>query len=152
MTTRFPIPLILLSLIIPYSVDAKAPTAQITITGPKLVTPLNTTDPAITAAHVWMGNFADWSSGPVTAPQDDSDPYQLHFWVRLNPDDIRLMYVLEYRWLEKEDRAVVCLPGRRSVWYSTNVSSILRTGKDGNCYYSEAKWGRAIQAALRQAF
>jgi len=152
MTTRFPIALILLAAIIPYTVAAKAPTAQITITGPQLETPLHTSDPTIIAAQVWMGNFADWSSGPVAAPQGDSRSYQLYFWVRLNPDDIRLKYVLEFQWLEEEDRALICLPGHRSIWYSTNVYSILRTGQDGNCYYAEAKWGQAIQAALTQAF
>lgn len=152
MTMRFPIAVILLSTLISYTAAAKAPTAQITITSPRLETPLETSDPKIISAHVWMGNFADWESGPITDPQDDSHPYQLHFWVRLAADDVRLKYVLKYRWLEEENRALVCLPGRGDIWYSTNVYSILRKGQDGNCYYAESEWGLAVEAALRRAF
>lgn len=151
MTTRFPLAIVLLFSIIPGLSAAKAPTAQITITGPQLETPLNVTDAEVTSAHVWMGNFADWKSGAVSAPTEESGRYFLHFWVRLKSDDIQLKYVLEYHWLNDEDRALICLPGRQNIWYSTNVYSILRTGQDGNCYYAEAEWGRAIRIVLSKA-
>ena len=151
MTLRLSLAAVSLLLLVPCLVAAKPPTAQITFTGPQLEMPLNVTDPDVISAHVWMGNFADWNSGPVIAPTDELQPYLLHFWVRLNPEDIQLKYVLEYRWLGDEDRALICLPGRQSVWYSTNVYSIRRRGQDGNCYYAEADWGRAVQTALNAA-
>ncbi len=148
MATRLTLTAILLFVIISCPAAAKAPTAQITITGPQLEMPLDVTDPEVISANVWMGNFADWDSGPVIDPTDESRPYLLHFWVRLNPDDIQLKYVLEYRWLDDERRALVCLPGRRNIWYSTNVYSILRNGQDGKCFYAETEWGRAVHATL----
>ena len=131
---------------------AKAPTAEVTVTGPELDKPLHTSDDAIIAANVWTGNFIDWEAGEVGLPRADAPLYQVHFWVQLDANDIQMKYVLDFQWLEEANRAVVCLPGPQSIWYRTNVYTILRTGQDGNCYYAERDWGLAVQAALRRSF
>lgn len=131
---------------------AKAPTAQVTITGPKLDAPLHLSDKAVTDANVWAGHFIDFGAGAVGLPHPDSLLYRVHFWVQLDPNDIRMMYVLNYQWLADSDRAIVCLPGRRDTWYSLNVSTILRNGQDGFCFYAQKDWGRAVQVALRNSF
>jgi hypothetical protein len=131
---------------------AKGPTAQVTITGPKLDVPLNLSNQAVTNANVWAGNFIDLKSGAVGLPRANSLLYRIHFWVQLDPNDIRMMYVLNYQWLADSNRAIVCLPGRQDPWYSLNVSTILRNGQDGNCFYADEDWGRAIQVALRNSF
>lgn len=135
-------------MILPLPAFAKAPTASVTITGPRLEQPLQLADEAIIAANVWAGNFADWDSGAVNNPESSDPAYHVHFWVRLAADDIRLKYVLDFRWLSDEKRAIVCLPGRSDPWYYVNVYTILRTGQDGNCFYAAPEWGEAMHAAL----
>ena len=152
MLTRIALALFILIVSMSQPVYAKAPTAQVTITGPKLVTPLHASDSAVTAANVWAGNFIDWGAGIVGLPRADALVYRVHFWVQLGPNDIQIKYVLNYQWLEDSNRAIVCLPGRRDIWYRINVYTILRDGQDGNCYYADEKWGRAVNAALRQSF
>ncbi len=149
--SRLELTAFLFFVVLPGIAAAKPPTAEITITGPQLKTPLHVTDPEVISAHVWMGNYADWSAGPVIVPNNGSRPYLLHFWVRLNPDEIELKYVLEFHWLDGEDRAAICLPGRDNIWYSTNVYSIRRRGQDGNCFYAEDTWGRAVKTTLSKA-
>ena len=133
-------------------VSAKAPTAQVTITGPKLSAPLHASDGAIIVANVWAGNFIDWEAGAIDSPGADLLQYRIHFWIDLGPEDFEMMYVVDYQWMEDSDRAIVCLPGRRDIWYRINTHTILRNGQDGNCYYAEDKWGRAVYAVIRESF
>ena len=140
--------LVISSLLVASTAAAKAPTASVTVTGPHLQQPLQLADEAIIAANVWAGNFADWDSGVVTTPDSMESAYHVHFWVRIAVDDIRLKYVLDFRWLSEEQRGVVCLPGRGDPWYYINVYSILRNGQDGNCFYAADQWGKALHAAL----
>ena len=146
--------LTLLALIVSMSqiVYAKAPTAQVTITGSGLSTPLHVSDKAITVANVWGGNFIDWEAGAIDSPGADLLQYRIRFWIDLGPEDFEMMYVVDYQWMEDSDRAIVCLPGRRDIWYRINTHTILRNGQDGNCYYAEDKWGRAVYAAISKSF
>ncbi len=59
MVTKRTIALVLLAPFAFSLAHAKAPTAQVTITGPKLDVPLNLSDQAVTNANVWAGNFID---------------------------------------------------------------------------------------------
>ena len=152
MVARISLTLIALIVLMSQPVSAKAPTAQVTITGPKLSTPLHASDTAITVANVWGGNFIDWEAGAVGLPRSDSPQYRIHFWINFGPDDFEMMYVLNYQWMEGSDRAIVCLPGTRDIWYRINTHTILRDGQDGNCYYAEDKWGRAVYAAISRSF
>ncbi len=152
MVTRITLTLFMLIGAMSQPVYAKAPTAQVTITGPKLNTPLHASDSAVTAANVWAGNFIDWEAGTVGLPHADSLLYRVHFWIRLGPNDIQLKYVLNYQWLEDSNRAIVCLPGRRDIWYRINTHTILRNGQDGNCFYAEDNWGRAVYAVIKESF
>jgi len=152
MVTKNTLALFLVALLAFSPAHAKAPTAQVTITGPKLNLPLNLSDEAVTNVNVWAGHFIDWKAGAVGLPRANSLLYRVHFWVQVDPNDIRMMYVLNYQWLADSNRAIVCLPGRQDSWYSLNVSTILRNGQDGKCFYAEEGWGRAVQAALRNSF
>ena len=78
--------------------------------------------------------------------------YRVHFWVRLRAGDIQMKYVVDYLWLKDEGRAIVCLPGRDSVWYAVNTLTVLQRGRDGECFYTIPEWGRAVHAVLRQSF
>jgi hypothetical protein len=152
MVARISLTLLVFIVSMSQPVYAKAPTAQVTITGPRLSTPLHASDPAITVANVWGGNFIDWEAGAVASPDADLSQYRIHFWINFGPDDFEMMYVLDYQWVKDSDRAIVCLPGRRDIWYRINTHTILRAGQDGNCYYTEDKWGRAVYAAIRKSF
>ena len=127
----------------------KGTTVQLSITGPGINAPLHLSDQSVITANVWFGNFADWDTGRVEPPVDDSSQYLVHFWVQFGPGDIQMKYVIRYHWNEELNRAVVCLPGRRDIWYRNNSYSILRDGQDGNCFYADQDWGAAIKAALQ---
>lgn len=148
MKLHFLLAVLVSSLVLAPPAFAKAPTASVTVTGPRLQQPLQLADEEIVAANVWAGNFADWESGVVKNPEVADAAYHVHFWVRFDADDIQLKYVLDFQWLAEEQRGVICLPGRDDPWYYVNVYSILRTGQDGNCFYAAAEWGEALQAAL----
>lgn len=128
---------------------AKGTTVQVTVTGPGLEAPLHISNAEVTSANVWGGNFADWDAGSVEISSVYPEPFLLHFWVQFGPGDIQMKYVLRYQWHKESDRAIVCLPGRRDIWYRTNVFSILREGLDGSCFYAAKEWGSAVRAALR---
>ncbi len=128
----------------------KGTTIQLTITGPGLVQPLHIEDSLAISASVWGGNFVKWDSGPISKPTESLPRYFVHFWVRLPDNSVQMKYVVGYTWDPDQEHAIVCLPGTRDLWYRINVFSILREGRDGNCYYATDEWGRAIESALRR--
>lgn len=130
------------------SAIAKGKTVQLTMTGPGLESPLHLSDEAAIAANVWTGNFADWDAGPIEPLAANAPQYVIHFWVKFAADDIQMKYVVGFQWDAHSHRGVICLPGQRSLWYRSNVYSILRKGQDGKCFYAEKEWGAAIRSAL----
>ena len=126
----------------------KGTTVQLSITGPNLPRPVHSSDHALIAASVWGGNFANWNAGQAPAPDQNSPQYLVHFWVEFAPGDVHMKYVIRYQWDDDAQHAVICLPGRRDPWYTINVYSISREGKDGKCFYADDSWGRAVHAAV----
>lgn len=127
---------------------AKGTTVQLTITGPGLALPAQTNDRDAIAAFVWGSNFFEDHSGPVARPGESQPMHTVYFWVRFTEDAVQMKYVVEYAWQAEEQRAVICFPGPRDVWYRNNTFTVLREGIDGNCYRADEAWGRAIHDAI----
>lgn len=144
---------VLMSTVLSAAAYGKMPTEKLVITGPAISGAMELTNPAATAAHVWMGNFVD-ADAEAPEPADDLPRYTVQFYVRRAPDDLRMVYVVHYVEIPGEQRGVVYFPGRGERWHRLNVSAIVRDPSfghapvDGRWYYADEDWS----AALRRAF
>jgi hypothetical protein len=127
-------------------VAAKGQTRRLVVTGGTLQAPIEIASPDA-LANVWGGSFL---GEPTVEPSATLPRYTVSFYVvppRETAD--RLMYIVSYVRDPDELGGVVCLPGRGEPTYALNVRTILRRDQDGRCHRAEARWSRAIDAALR---
>lgn len=131
--------------------SAKAPTFKIIISGPDLPTPLEITDDHIlNLSNVWSGQFLDNSRGHPKKPPERL-PYELSFYVKLNEDDLRLMYVAYYYPEPSTRQGQIYLPGHREPWYYLNTGTIIREGQDGRWNYVSPAWEALIKPLIAHA-
>ncbi len=128
---------------------AKGDTRRLVIAGGPLPAPVEIVS-ADALANVWGGTFI---GAPCDPPAGGLPRYEISFYVRPPREDTaRRMYVVVY----VEDPAApeggyLYLPGRGEDGYSLNVRTILRENDDGRWHRADARWSRAINAALRRA-
>jgi len=130
----------------------KGITVAISITGPGLETPLQTTDANAIDVSVWGGDFANWEAGAISEPASELPRYLVHFWVQVpRSSTVQLKYVVWYVWDPSQERALIYLPGPQDLWYRTNTRSILRDGFDGHWFYAVEHWAGAIKQSIDAA-
>ena len=135
----------------PRSAPAKAPTVKIIVSGPDLPTPLEITDDqTLNLSNVWSGQFLDNSHGHPEKPLRRL-PYELSFYVKLDEDDLRLMYVAYYYPEPTTKQGQIYLPGHREPWYYLNGGTILREGQDGRWNYASPAWEALIRPVIAHA-
>jgi hypothetical protein len=142
---------LLVLLATPQPMPAKAATFKIIISGPDLPTPLEITDDQILKlSNVWSGQFLDNSHGHPEK-QPERLPYEVSFYVKLNEDDLRLMYVAYYYPEHSTKQGQIYLPGHREPWYYLNTGSIIREGQDGLWNYVSPAWEALIKPVIAHA-
>jgi hypothetical protein len=143
----------LATLVISTTASAKGITVALSITGPGLDVPLQTTDPGAIDVSIWGGNFAEFEDGAMAEPPIDLPRYLVHFWAELpRTSTVQLKYVVWYVWDPSREKALIYLPGPRDLWYRTNTRSILRENHDGKWFYATEPWGRAIKQTIDATF
>lgn len=131
---------------------AKVPTVKILVSGPDLPAPLEITDDQILSlSNVWSGEFLDDSTGHPKERPERILPYELSFYVKLDDDVVRLMYVAYYYPEPSKKQGQIFLTGRRDPWYDLNVSSIIRGGQDGQWNWASPAWEALIKPMIERA-
>lgn len=130
------------------SVSAKGPTVKITIAGGDLARPLELADAAaLRDFDVWSGHFIDWAAGAPPEPASSVRPYEVSFYAKGN-SGARLVYVVNYCPNPSAGRGSIYLPGRGDQWYSLNISTIWRGGRDGKWHHASHAWDDLIRPLI----
>jgi hypothetical protein len=144
-TERFSVTAATLCVVLAVSLAAKAPTVRLTIAGPDLPSPVETTNPKALAS---IGSFIGGSS---EEPDKALPRYLVTFYVRWangSEETIKPKYVVTYVRDPRTGRGFVYLPGRGEEGYAMNVGAMERDGRDGRWHIAEAEWSDAITRAL----
>lgn len=158
--------LVLLSATTPLS--AKGITTKIRITGAKLATRVEISDPKILENfHVWAGPgtgvngvegtegfIIDWASGAVAERPRGLDVYEVSFYVKYanrpaSEQTDQLAYVVSYEADPSTGQGYVYLPGKADEWYRLNTKAIFR-GREGNWFKATAAWQSAAKQITAQ--
>jgi hypothetical protein len=130
------------------SLTAKAPTVRLTIAGPGLPAPVDTTAPEALAS-IWAGPFI---GGPADEPDTSLPRYLITFYVRWWEqgwgETIKPKYVVWYVHDPRTKRGFVYLPGRGEDGYSMNAQSMSRDGQDGRWHSAAVEWSEAVAKKL----
>jgi hypothetical protein len=122
-------------------------TTRLTITGPGVAKPIVVTDERVlTLSNVYSGTFI---GEPVSEPPDNDTPrFAITFDVQSAQGIKASAYTVTFvksRWTSE---AFVYIPGPRDDSYRRNISTILRTGVDGQWHHASEQWAQAISARL----
>ena len=127
---------------------AKAETARITISGPKLAHSIQITDqPVLRASHAWSEDFLDTSRPPLTETPQVSDPYEVTLYSRISDNDIRKTCVFFYA----PHLKLIYLPGHKGDLWFLNAGAIIREGRDGMWSYVSPTWEALVKPYLEHA-
>ena len=128
------------------AVAAKTPTVKLTIAGPRLVNPIDVTNPNA-LANVWEGSFI---KSPATEPDKALPRYLVSFFTTAPRSEAspKLCYVVYYVRDPQSADGYVYLPGRGEEGFRLNVGSIIRREQDGKWHHAEQAWSDAIAEAL----
>src|ERR1700736_138901 len=147
----FPLAGLLMLLWMPKVALAKAPTVKITISGGGLTEPLEVTDPQVLAiSDVWSGQFLDSSRSPANEAPKGLPFYEVSFYVKLEENDVRKVYVVYYYPNPLEKHSFIYLPGEEPIW-GLNAGTILRQGQDGKWNYASTAWEALIKPTIARA-
>ncbi len=146
--------------------SAKGSTTKVRITGAKLQTPVEISDPEILKNfHVWAGPgtgvngvegtdgfIIDWALGAVGDRPRGLDAYEVSFYVKYanrpaNEQKDELAYVVSYEADPSTGRSYVYLPGKADGWYRLNTKAIFR-GREGNWFRATAAWQSAVEPII----
>jgi len=154
MKRRSTVLFVLLALVIPARVFAKADISRITIKGVDLKTPIDITDPKVLAHfNVWSGPGSSWSGGKSPATWVDAfiidwsqsvterpkglQRYEVSVYAKLPSE--RLIYVVFYEYDPATEYGYIYLPGQTDEWYRLNVGTIYR-GVEGRWFRASSEW------------
>lgn len=127
---------------------AKRPIEMITVAGPGLAAPVETTDVELLAlSNPWVGKFANWGTSTQGGPQD-APVYDVTLHARLRGPESRGIYQFRYAPGPNGRPGQIYLPGKGEPWYRQNVSVILREGHDGRWHAAAPEWEAHIKRAL----
>jgi hypothetical protein len=149
--------------IVPTALFAKGETIKITIEGPGISVPIESTDGKVRDFQVWAGPevringveqtegfIIDWVHGPVAEPSAALSRYQVSFYVsgRVNG----LAYVVSYAVDPKTGRGFVYLPGKGDEQYPRNAASMYHGhGLEGNWFRATTAWESFVNPLIAQA-
>jgi hypothetical protein len=130
------------------SASAKGPVVKLVISGPDLAEPIEVTDRDALDVVVYGATFIERDRGPQNrSSASPVSPYQIQFFVDLQQDGVKMMYVVYFVWDSSERRGLVYFPGPSDAWYRRNVGTVaLPTA--GQWFYATEAWGRAVQRAI----
>jgi len=149
--------LLLASVTNPLAAWAKGKTVLITLTCDGLARPIEIVDTVALGFQFgpWGGAFLDASSVVVAKPQTRLRLCEVSFYVQFFGDrEAQLAYVLYYGYdpAASSSPGYIYLPGRGEPWYSLNVGTILRSGRDGRWQVAARAWeAEVMRPALARA-
>lgn len=122
-------------------------TVRLTISGESLAGDLIVEDRALLdQSNVYRGSF-------IGAPAADGDPrwprYRVAFDVQTLDGTKRDAYVVYLAVDPATRNGLVYLPGEGDAEYRANISTILRTGRDGAWHHATPAWARALESIVR---
>ncbi len=128
--------------------SAKGPVVKLVVSGPDLAQPIEVTDPEALDVVVYGATFIERDRSPQNrSTASPVSPYQIQFFVDLQEQGVKMMYVVYFVWDNSERRGLVYFPGPSDAWYRRNVGTVaLPTA--GQWFYATEVWGRAIQRAI----
>jgi hypothetical protein len=148
------------------TLSAKGNTTKIKITGAKLATPVEISEPnVLNHFNVWAGPgtwmngiegtegfIIDWSSGAVAERPNTLDAYEVSFYVKYAnrpaaEQDDQLAYMVFYETDSLTGQSYVYLPGKADEWYRLNTTAIYR-GREGKWFRATAAWQNAVRKSL----
>jgi len=128
-----------------FSSEIKA-TTRLTVASTALPESIEITDPAVLAlSNVFAGAFI---GAPASEPGDGLTRYTVTFDIQTLQGVKADAYVVEFCVDEMTGEGFVYLPGRDDPPYRRNVSTILRTGRDGMWHHAAPEWSDAIRPFL----
>lgn len=142
--------------IVPTALLAKGPTVKITIQGPGISTPIESTDTKLAAFNVWSGPgvqingvdqtegfIIDWGKGPMPEPAAALPRYEVSFYAG-RPSE--LVYVVSYAFNAKTGQGFVYLPGG-----SLNMATMYRGNLEGHWFHATIAWDNFARQLLGRA-
>lgn len=152
--------IVLSALIGTLSLSAKGPTVKITVTGPRLPTPLATTDSRVGDFPVWSGPgvrvggieqtegfIVDWKQGPVQALPDGLERYEVAFYtfctgwrIGCTAQEPWMVYVVLYAFSPQERQGYVYLPDRGDELFKFNTAMWHGAAFHGKWLRATAAW------------
>jgi hypothetical protein len=135
-----------------WKVNAVAPavgikeTARLTIYLSRSTQPVSVTDRnVLDLSNVYAGTFI---GAQAEEPDRNWPRYTITFDIQTHEGVKVGGYAVEYTRDISTSDGFVYLPGPGDAWYRSNISTILRTGQDGNWFHSSKAWSAAINARL----
>ena len=121
---------------------------KIVISGGNIGRPLEITDRQLLKAFdPWGGQFIDWAKGCVAAPADQSQSYEVLFYMkwpgrRSDHDlgNLKMIYAVRYVVSSDGTSGYVYLPGEGEEFYSNNIGTIWREKDDGRWHRASSAW------------
>lgn len=150
LTRTFPFLLLLAVFILPSPLQAKGPTAKITLSAPDLPELIEIDDPAVLDRFdPWAGQFIG-TGGPLESPPHIGRriPLLVFFYHQNELGDLNVNYVFYYYPDPAGDRGLIYMPGADEPYYSLNASTIMRGSVDGAWYHAMPAWDAAVQPYL----
>src|SRR5271165_2573105 len=148
----FPLTFLLIFLGMPEVASAKSGTVKIVVSGGRLTSAIEITDPSILyISNVWTGHFIDSSRGTAKEPPRGLRRYEVSFYIQIADNNLRKKYVLYYYRNRATEPGYIYLPGKGETWYTLNVEAMFRDGKDGKWNYVSSAWEDLIKPVIARA-
>jgi hypothetical protein len=135
-----------------WKVSAVAPavgikeTARLTIYLSRSTQPVTVTDRnVLELSNVYAGTFI---GAQAEEPEHNWPRYTITFDIQTREGVKVGGYAVEYARDISTSNGFVYLPGPGDAWYRSNISTILRSGQDGNWFHASEAWSAAINARL----
>ena len=95
----------------------------------------------------WSAQFIDWAKGAVSAPADQSQSYEVFFYMKwpgrrsdYDRGDLKLIYTVRYVAGREGAPGYVYLPGAGEKFHSNNIGTLWREKDDGKWHQASAEW------------
>ena len=143
--------IVLAGLAVPAVAGGKATPFKLTISGGRLATAIDVTEPQLLAlSDVYGGQFIDDSRSPENEAPREVVGYEVSFYVKVEENDVRKMYVVYYYPQSFKERGFLYLPGEGAV-RDLNNGTIMRGARDGKWNYASPEWEALIKPAILRA-
>lgn len=124
-------------------------TVRLVLSGGDLQTAVTVEDAGLLAeSNVYRGSFI---GAPATEPDRSWPRYLVVFDVQTLHGVKSHAYAVYLTTNEATGNAFVYLPGEHDAFYRSNISTILREGRDGHWHEASPAWARGLNAAIGRA-